>query len=90
MPITDLEKLTQGNNYVIFEGYESLTVQNLNLAASANTNSDLPQGTVANVTGTVSYEDGFTGKLTAVLEKVDGEWKLFNFFVTVPPDKFQP
>ena len=89
-PITDLEKLTQGNNYKVFEGYKSVSVQNLNLTAAANTNPDLPQGTVANVTEIVSYSDGFTGQLTAVLEKVNGEWKIYNFNVTVPPDKFQP
>ena len=90
MSITDLEELTEGNNYKVFEGYESISIQNLNLTAAANTNPDLPQGTVANVTAIVSYAEGFTGDLTAVLEKVDGEWKLFNFHVNVPPDKFQP
>jgi hypothetical protein len=89
-PITEVEKLIEGNNYAIFEGYQSLTVQNLNLTAAANTNPDMPQGTVANVTGTVSYEGGFTGTFNAVLEKVDGEWKLFNINITVPPDKFAP
>jgi hypothetical protein len=90
MPIIDIEELIQGNNYKVFEGYESLTIQNFNLTAAANTNPDMPQGTVAKVTAMVSYSDGFTGNLTAVLEKVDGEWRLFNFHVNVPPDKFQP
>jgi hypothetical protein len=90
MSITDLEKLTEGNNYKVFEGYESISIQNLNLTAAANTNPDMPQGSVANVTAKVSYADGFTGDLTAVLEKVDGKWRLFNFHVNVPPDKFQP
>jgi len=89
-PINDVEELTQDNNYKVFEGYESLSIQNLNLTAAANTNPDMPQGTVANVTAIVSYTDGFTGNLTAVLEKVDGEWRIYNFHVNVPPDKFQP
>jgi hypothetical protein len=89
MPITDIEELTQGNNYKVFEGYESLSVQNINLSAAAHTNPDMPQGTVANITAVVSYSDGFTGNLTAVLEKVDGKWKIYNFHVNVPPDKFQ-
>ncbi len=88
--VTDLEKLTQGNNYKVFDGYESLSIQNLNLTVAANTNPDRPQGAVANVTATVSYTDGFTGNLAAVLEKVDGKWRLFNIHVNVPPDKFQP
>jgi hypothetical protein len=89
-PITDLETMDQGNNYVLFEGYKSLSIQNLNLTATVNTNPDLPQGTVAKVEATVTYQDGFTGRITAVLEKVDGTWKIFNINVTVPPDKFQP
>jgi len=89
VPMSDLEKMGQGNNYVLFEGYESITIQNLNLTAAANTNPDMPQGTVASVTATISYKGGFTGKLTAVLEKVDNEWKLFNINVTVPPDKIK-
>ena len=89
MPITDIEKLTLGNNYKVFEGYESLSIQNFNLSAAANTNPDMPQGTVANITAVVSYSDGFMGNLTAVLEKVDGEWRIYNFHVNVPPDKFQ-
>ncbi len=90
MVITDLEELTEGNNYKVFEGYESISIQNLKLNVAANTNPDMPQGTVANVTAIVSYTDGFTGNLTAVLEKVDDEWKIFNFNIVVPPDKFQP
>ena len=89
MPITDIEKLTRGNNYKVFEGYESLSIQNSNLSAAANTNPDMPQGSVARITAVVSYSDGFTGNLTAVLEKVDGEWRIHNFHVNVPPDKFQ-
>lgn len=90
MAVTELEKMIQGNNYILFKGYESLSVQNLNLTAAVNTNPDLPQGTVANVEGTISYEGGFTGQFNAVLEKVDGLWKIYNINVTVPPDKFQP
>jgi len=88
--ISDLQKMDQGNNYVLFEGYESSTVQNLNISAAANTNPDLPQGTVATATGSISYTGGFSGRFTAVLEKVDGHWELFSVDITVPPDKFQP
>lgn len=87
-PLTDLKNMLEGNNYILFDGYENLTVQNLNFSAAINTNPEMPRGTVANVTGMISYEDGYTGRFTAVLEKVDGQWKLFNINITVPPDKF--
>ncbi len=89
MPLTVLQKMLQGNNYALLEGYQTLVVENLNLKAAVNTNPDLPQGTVAEVNGTVSYEGGYKGKFTAVLEKVDGAWKLYNINITVPPDKFK-
>jgi len=86
----DLKEMIEGNNYVLFEGYQSLSVQNLNLSAAVNTNPDQPQGTVANVNGEISYSGGFTGSFDAVLEKVDGNWMLYFINVTVPPNKIQP
>jgi hypothetical protein len=90
VPMADLEKMIQGNNYILVEGYQSLSVRNINLTAAINANPDVPQGTVANVSGIISYDGGFTGQFTAILEKVDGVWKLDGINVTVPPDKFQP
>jgi hypothetical protein len=90
IPIDDLQNMMEGNNYILFDGYLSLSVQNLNLIAAANTNPDLPQGTVASVNGLIQYLGGFTGNFTATLEKVDGEWMIDQINITVPPDKFQP
>ena len=84
---TDLAALLAGNNYVLFEGYQSLTVGRLNIKAVANTDPDVAQGTVAEVTGTIAYENDFAGRFVATLEKVDGEWFLFFINITVPPDK---
>ncbi len=86
--LADVEKLLDGNNYILFEGYRSVTLRNLNLSAAFNSNPDLPQGTVAKVEGTVSYEGGFTGAFNAVLEQEGDKWRLFGINVTVPPDKF--
>ncbi|MBK8619095.1 MAG: hypothetical protein IPN96_18705 [Anaerolineales bacterium] len=90
IPIDDVQEMIEGNNYVLFDGYQSLSVQNINLTAAANTNPDLPQGTVANVNGFIEYVDGITGNFTATLEKVDGQWMIHRINITVPPDKFQP
>lgn len=88
--IDDVQKMVDGNNYVLFDGYQSLSVQNLNLTATANTNPDLPQGTVANVNGVIKYSGGFTGNFTATLEKVNGMWLIYRININVTPDKFQP
>ncbi len=90
IPIDEVQKLIDGNNYILFEGYQNLSVQSLNFAASVNTNPDLPQGAVANVNGFIEYSDSFTGNFTATLEKVDGKWMIDSINITVPPDKFQP
>ena len=88
VPISKLQEMTEGNNYILFEGYESLSVQNLNISAAANTNQDAPQGTVAKVTGIISYEGGIQGGFNGTLEKEDGQWRIDGIFVTVPPNKF--
>lgn len=85
----DLDTFLQGNNFVLIEGYQSLTISNLNIKAVANTNPDVPQGTVAEVSGMISYENDFSGQFNATLEKVDGDWLLDFINITVPPDKFQ-
>lgn len=88
MPKSDIEQMTEGNNIYLFDGYKSLSVQNINISATVATNPDLPQGTVAKVSGIIFYEGEFTGQFSAVLEKVDGEWKIFGLNITVPPNKF--
>ena len=88
-PKTNLATLLEGNNFVLIEGYQSLTISNLNIKAVANTNPDVPQGTVAEVSGVISYENDFSGQFEAILEKVDGDWFLDGINITVPPDKFQ-
>jgi hypothetical protein len=90
IPIDDVQEMIKGNNYVLFEGYQSISVQNIKLTAAVNTNPDLPQGTVANVKGFIEYSDGFTGNFTATLEKVDGLWMIHRIDINVPPNKFQP
>ncbi len=87
-PLADLEAMLQGNNYKLFEGYLSLSVNQINLSVAVNTDPDAPQGSVAHVSGTVTYANGFTGAFTAVLEKVDGLWMLYHIEIMVPPDKF--
>ena len=88
-PLSKLEEMLEGNNYIIFDGYKSLELNNLNVSADLNTNPDLPQGTVARVTGTLTYEEGIQGSFESILEKVDGNWQLDGMFITVPPSKIK-
>jgi hypothetical protein len=81
--------LLQGNNYILFDGYEDVTITGYYLSKILNTNPDVPQGTVAKVSGTVSYKDNCTGTWNAILEKEGDEWRIYSINVTVPPDKFR-
>jgi hypothetical protein len=73
---------------VLFEGYESLQIETLNIGPAYSTDPNEPQGTVARVGGSVSYADGYKGKLQAILEKEDNEWKLDYIRVNAPAEKF--
>jgi hypothetical protein len=84
---SSLEELLQGNNFSVFDGYTSAQVINVNLSTAFQTNPDLPQGKVAKVNGTITYEGGFIGRFDAVLEQENKEWKLFSINITIPPEK---
>jgi hypothetical protein len=89
IPISKIQEMLEGNNYILFEGYQSLSVSNLNISAAVNTNPDLPQGTVAKVTGVINFEGGIQGSFNGTLEKVGGKWMIDGIYVTVPPDKLK-
>lgn len=90
LSLADGEKLLEGNNYALFEGYRSVAIDQINIIASFTPDPNAPQGTVAEVAGTVTYTGGATGTFTAVLEKENDKWRLFAISVSVPPDKFGP
>lgn len=88
--IADLEKMLEGNNFILFDEYNSLKIDNIMIKATFNTNPDLPQGVVADVKGAISYNRGFTGTFQALLEEEGENWRLFIINITVPPGKFSP
>jgi hypothetical protein len=88
-PISKIEELIQGKNYLLIEGYQSLSIQKINIAATINSNSDIPQGTVATVSGITRYDGNIQGTFTGTLEKVNGKWLIDGINITVPPDKIK-
>jgi hypothetical protein len=88
-PISKIQALFEGNNFLLFEGYQSLSLSSLNVGAAANINPNFPQGTVANVTGVLNFEGGIHGSFNGTLEKVDGKWMIDGMNVTVPPTKIK-
>jgi hypothetical protein len=89
MQLSKIEEMLKGANFALFDGYNKVQVLNTNISQAVNTNTDVPQGTVARINGIVSYEGEYTGQFQAVLELEDKIWKLHSINVTVPPAKFE-
>lgn len=88
--LEDVNKLLQGNAIVLFDGYQSARIDTIRVSTLVSTNPDLAQGIVAQVSGTIVYEDGIQGTFDAVLERTGGQWRLHNIRVTTPPEKALP
>jgi hypothetical protein len=65
--LADVEKLLNGNNYLLFDGYQSVTIPNFTLNAAFSSDADMPQGTFAQADGTIAFRGGFKGTVNAVL-----------------------
>lgn len=76
-------------SYVYFEGYRSLQVNEFRVGPRVTTNPMEPQGTVANVNGTLRYTGNYTGTFEAVLEKDGDNWLIFAINVNVSPEKIE-
>jgi hypothetical protein len=87
--VSKFEELMGGSNFALFEGYKKVEVQNIKLVDAFNTNPDVPQGKVANVSGQVTYEGDYLGSFQATLEKEAEGWRLHFINVTVPPHKLE-
>lgn len=85
--IDDVNTLLNDVNYPLFEGYQSIKIENTNLSSRVTTNADEAQGIVATVNGQLLYKYEITGSFQAVLEKENGIWHIFVIQVTVPPEK---
>jgi hypothetical protein len=88
--MASLEEMLAGNNYALFDGYQSTNIQNINITTAVNTNPDAPQGLVAKVNGIITYSGGITGSFNATLEKEGDQWALDAIYINVPPSKIQP
>ncbi len=89
MTVTDIEQLMRGDAYMAFQGYQSVIVEGHLVRTVIDTNSNSPQGVVAQITGAIQYEDGTEGSLAAILERNAGQWRLFNIRVTPSPKRLQ-
>jgi hypothetical protein len=87
-PESKLKEGFKGENYVLYEGYESISLTHVKVSIAANTDPEKPQGIVASVSGKITYQFGIEGSFTGTLEKVDGVWRLFYINIRVPYNKF--
>jgi hypothetical protein len=82
-PISNIQEMVEGNNYLLYQGYKELHVESINVNANA-------QGILASVSGVILYEDGSEGQFNATLEKEAGKWQIVSFQINVPTSKINP
>ncbi len=85
----ELEESLSETNYVLFDGFDQICIQNLIVSHVVLTDPRAPQGKVAQLRGSVLYKDGYTGTFDAVLEMEGERWRLYTIHVTVPPAKME-
>jgi len=86
----DVSRLAQGNNYMLFDGYQSVELLDATVGVNSDSDVTAPQGLVAQVSGSIHYAAGFTGSFEAILEHEGESWRLYGIDVSVPPEKFGP
>lgn len=79
-----LSKVEQRALYDGFVSAEIITIQTSTVLETAPEN---PAGEVADVSGTIQYEDNFSGEFSAVLQKEGGEWRIHAIEISVPEEK---
>jgi hypothetical protein len=89
IPQSKLQEMLEGNNYIVFEDYQNLSVTTYTISVVANTNPNLPQGNVSKVSGTIHYKGDIQGTFNGTLEKVGDKWMIDGIYVTVPPSKIK-
>jgi hypothetical protein len=85
MPPRQIAEAQNGPLYYLFADYQQATVTKIFVSTAYNTNPDHPQGTIANVEGTVSYGDGRAGTFRGVLEREHNQWRIHVVHVNAPP-----
>jgi hypothetical protein len=84
--ISKIQELLK-NNYVLFEGYQSLSIYSVNVGAFVNINPNARQGIITSVSGIITYENDIQRTFSGTVEKVNGEWQIADVYITLPPIK---
>lgn len=78
----DMNAMVDGIDFVLFEGFQDITITNFKSYSGTN-------GTYQQVQGMVNYQNQWQGEFYFILDKEDGEWKVSSFEITVPPGKVE-
>ena len=76
-------------NFAIVDGIQSVEINSLKLLKQANTNPNMPQGSVATVIGIANFDDGFTGRVDAVFELESETWRIHHINISISPERLQ-
>ena len=83
-PRSTLEKMLRGRDFALFAGYQSVHIT-ASHSASVTENG---AGQAVEVSGEIAYSSNYVGQIKAVLQKQDGDWRIFTFEIKVPPGKY--
>ena len=87
--LPQMQDMLRGLNFALFDQYAQVHVGEFKISPSFSAASNQPQGLLGQLSGTISYADGYTGQFQAVLELENLTWKLYNINVTAPKEKFE-
>jgi hypothetical protein len=73
-----------------FENYQEITILDVQVRRAFANDPRMPQGTIAFVEGYATYKGGMTVPISVILEKQDGDWRLYGIHFGPPPDEDGP
>ena len=83
VPISELKKNAEGANFALYDGSESIEIQNFRINTTTNS------GKTSWADGIVHCKGNYSGNFEVFLNFENGIWKVNSLNVTVPPQKVE-
>ena len=87
-PRSTLEKMLRGRDFALFDGYQSVHITAFHSYLVTENGAGQAQGEAVEVSGEVAYYSNYVGQIKAVLQKQDGDWRIYTFEIKVPIGKY--
>jgi hypothetical protein len=84
IPLSDLEKLLEENDQVLYFGYQKVEITSLEVSSGLDISPSAVENRIAKVKGKVYYEGGSVGLLDAVFMRENHTWRIHNLNLNIP------